>query len=399
MEALLDVFPDTQPIYEAKFFSPNYQPDKVLVTSFSDIEYIISKDAQPENFFNSFRIRLQRPALHVKGIELTRASIPNPLTNIPDSETTFWYFRIPAANLGDPDIFTNGQYLHYVRLLPSYYKPEFIVDNSGNIKYGINRTFVDYEDLLTELNKACLHDLLDNSLTYGTNYTHISGDITFYYNQTNNKFQMVGADPNYFYISAGFEIPLLQTAQAYLFTLSNQQDLFPIQGVPGQPFTPQRTLNMRLGFTWDGTNTQIVFKNTNATNVSIGLINRFRPIPAYSQDVSGSFTATPTFNSMTYTAESYANLVNTNCVNIFLDNIGNSSLDSVRDNNLLASVPMNCGNLGVTFYTPAISTPMTKLQNKEIYELYFTMFDDVGNPFWLSQGSAILSLELKLTYE
>jgi hypothetical protein len=163
-------------------------------------------------------------------------------------------------------------------------------------------------------------------------------------------------------------------------------------GFPGQPYVAQRTLNMRLGFSWNGAGSNFLFVNGVPQNPGKILMDRFRPQPLYQSTI-----ATAISSVRTYIAENYADLVYTNCVNVYLDVIGNSSLDSQNNQNLLASVPMNCSNLGVTFFSPVISAPLVHLQNRDIYSFQVTLLDDLNNPFQIS-NCAIVSLELGIKY-
>jgi hypothetical protein len=154
-------------------------------------------------------------------------------------------------------------------------------------------------------------------------------------------------------------------------------------------------LNLRLGFTWNGANLNLFSLGNQPTSTGINnvLAYRFRP-PI-------SFTVTPPILGVlqintTYTAESYANLVYTNCVNLFASFVSGASTDSIRNTQLLASVPMNAQNLGITFYNPVIPKPLTKIL-PEIYQITIQMFTDTGEPYELP-NSAITSVEFALTY-
>ena len=393
-ERILGGFPEKQDIDSKIYHSGIYQPDRILLSSTSDNSpgTIGTLNMVPENTFNQFRITLPRPAIEVKSIELIRASIPNPVANIPDPECTFWYWRIPnSLGTWTNSVFQNQAYLYFVRLLPSYYTPDTLQAQvyTASTRFGFNRTFQDYTDLATELAKSCLHDPTESS---GSNF--ISGDITITYNSTLNKFQFAGTNSAFYYMSAGINQPALLTAQQTLQALSITNDYKnpTLVGFPAQPYQAGRTLNLRLGFSWNGANSNFFFVAGVPQNAGKLLMDRFRPQPNYSS-TQGTSTPTP----VVYTAEYYANLVYTNCVNVYMDIVGNSSLDSENNQNLLASVPMNTANLGVTFFSPIISSPLQKLQTRDIYTLQVSLFDDVGNPFYIS-NCGVVSLELGIKY-
>ena len=391
-EQLLGGFPESQPVANKVYSSVIYQPDRILISSNSDTtsDVIGTFGLEPENSFFKFRVDLPRPAIEISSVELIRASIPNPVTNIPDTETTFWYWRIPTGVTWNASLFLNPAYLYFVRLLPSYYDLNLLQSQSyPATRFAINRTFNDYQDLATELTKACIHDPLEG--IGGVNF--ISNDISITFNSTLNKFQFIGNNVNFFYASAGVNQVALPTAQQALQNISVAFDYVnpTVYGFPGQQFQPFRTMNLRLGFSWNGSNTNFVFIPTPSPSTRL-LLDRFRPLPLY-QSVAASVTST----AVPYTAEFYACLVYTNCVNVYLDIIGNGTLDAQENQNLLASVPMATANLGVTFFSPVISSPITHIQTRDLYSLAVTLLDDVGNPFPIS-NCGIVSLELAIKY-
>lgn len=395
MEALIDqITAETSFQYPKTGFSSHYyQPDRVLISSDQSIDALESQSSQEEEFFYSFTVRLPRPALDVKTIQLVRANIPNPVVNIPDSETTFWYYRIPASVIAAGGNVLQDQYLRFVRLLPSWYKPELNINSSS---YGFNRTFQSYEDLASELAKSCSADPWYDSDPNRCPF--IPNDISLSYNSTQNKFVMTGnnaflnGNRQFYYISAGYtDSNIWGQSASYLLTGSTVEDSFGF--VPGQPFHIYKTLNLRLGFTWNGVNSTLT---TSDSGVNAVFAFRFRPVPPLIMFDGSPSSLQFNTNAISYIAESYANLVNTNCVNIYLDLITGSTLDSERNTNLLAAVPMNATNLGIGFYNPVISNPLTKIMN-QIYEISITLRSDTGEPFWLP-NSAILSLEFAFSY-
>jgi len=602
------------------------QPERVNISSDSDINVTQSQDALNEQNFNSFRVAIPRPFLDVKSIQLLRASIPNAVTNIPNEECVFWYYRIPTftfsgtisvtaptpptqptptpdiegytgatfttagvispalaiigisqvfvgspgagyvtfrcsgavtglaaggrviisgvspagysgtfnvysvpgggfpndfslvlPNLGaaslsgatvrieitdiirwdtvpysvcneagvirgyffppetnpgtvsiyssptltggtigtitrSSDLFMPApsfQYLHMIRLLPSFYKTELFDVSGGqdtnlppNSTYGYNRTFSDYQDLASELATSCLADpAYDLAVEANSTFPlFIPADISITFNQTLNKFIFtgnnisvtVGEDEYLFarYLSAGYnDVNLWNTAlmntndpirffgvpisapQLYAYTADEgTSDYSFIRGASGQPWQIYRTLNLRLGFTWNGSITQIAsYFPINMTvlegsatkaSVVVSYYNRLRPVPNY-VDVAGPFSTslggpTTPYIVTYYTADSYANLVYTNTVSLYADFTGGSTYDSIGNTQLLACVPMNASNLGVTFYNTTLYCPLTKISD-QIYEIEIRMLTDTGAPYNVP-NSAIVSLELALTY-
>ena len=398
------------------------QPERIFITSDDDITQVSSQDANIENSFCRFTVNLKRPALNVKSLQLNRASIPNATSScIPDSECVFWYYRVPAVvsdllpSLRYPTPGTlSAAYLYYVRLLPSYYKKELIDPAYRNL-YGYNSVFQDYQSLADELTKACQHDLSYDNQGYGAAVTNfIPGDISITYDSTLNKFIMTGNNalsgpetPQYFYISAGYNDPNVYAAQQNLQIVTEENDYPIVWNATGQPYKQYKTLNLRLGFTWDG-NSRTVPAQTNYGNVpssKFTLLNRFRPLPSYTPpDPSPIYTPgvgdpNPGLAGIAkdYTAECPANLVYTSIVNLYADIVGGSTSDSSDSaQGYLASVPMATGTLGVSFYTPTIYNALTKISD-QIYQITIEMRTENGDLFYLP-NSAIVSIEFTLTY-
>ena len=210
------------------------------------------------------------------------------------------------------------------------------------------------------------------------------------------------------YLIAGYEIDDVKILQQYIRSVS--QGLggdCDATSVPGQPFIANQTLARRLGFTWDGTGLRTDINTILTEGISYGstialYINRLRPLLPYDivLDVLFEGNELGAFYDVDrnpYTADGYCNLVYSSIINIYTTIIGTSSVDTQRDGNLLAMVPMNCGNLGVAIVDNYINTRLTKIQ-PDIYSIYFELRDENGEPYLLT-NNATVSLLLKLTYD
>jgi hypothetical protein len=268
-----------------------------------------------------------------------------------------------------------------VRLLSSFiYSP----DNYPNPNaYGFNKTFQDYDDLVTELNKSATAD--PNQATLSPNY-YIPGDITFTYNATLNKIVVQGNNyenppgtPQYYYLPVGYQDPNLFTFIANIRSVGGlNENTFPTNG--------QYTLNRRLGFVWTGTFTPNPPLNSFEY---AGLANHTFPKPNY---VDGEVWVPLIY----YTAESFADLVYSANLFLFCDIVGGSSQDNIIDDRLLSVIPMATSNLGVGFPENKISCPLTKI-SENIFQIKFSMRTDTGEPFWLPRN-AYVNVELKISY-
>jgi hypothetical protein len=389
-----------------KLHSFTNQPERVCISSIDDINVSQTQNAIDEESYNSFRVAIKRPFLDVKSIQLLRASIPNAVTNIPDTECVFWYYKLALSVAGVTEAPSLNN-LFMVRLLPSYYKPELFDQNQGQqsatplTTYGWNRTFGSYQDLASELAKSCLRDPLEDSPA--GNPFFLPGDISITFNEQLNKFQFTGNNVTqgngYRYLAAGYEDPIVWQGADILEEDTYQNDYPAILGFPGQPFFVGKTLNLRLGFTWNGIYSTRFFPipftyKSNDISVKNTLFNRLRPVPNYDPSPP-ALEGTP-YLTGTYTANSYADLVYTNSVSLYTDFVGGATYDSVKNTQLLACVPMNASNLGVTFYNTTLYCPLTKISD-QIYEIEIRMLTDTGAPYNIP-NSAIVSLELALTY-
>jgi len=172
------------------------QPALISVSSVN----AINQGQDINSFFNEFTVNLQRPALDVESIQLLQTNIPQCNANIPDTASVFWYYRLSLYKGSIPTV----DNLYYVRLLPSFYKPEFINSSSN---YGFNETFTSYKNLATQLALSTTNDLAVNNYNIysASNYLDIRipfipNDISLTYNSAINKFQMVGNNNTVAYV-------------------------------------------------------------------------------------------------------------------------------------------------------------------------------------------------------
>lgn len=446
LNEIVDQFP-TEAAPSSAYRSFVFQPERISVTSNEDAEPSINPAElygsleqqaghQPAETFSQFRVRFQKSLINVKSLQLLSCVIPNATTNIPDYQTTFFYYRIRSVALANKgawnsstlytagDIVTflgntfaalqnnsnyqpvgvqigvwwtgpitlpvdttrpnyfdlNGEKLFYFSLLPTQgLPPESQVALNES---GFNRTFQDYQDLVTGLNTA---------LQIPQQPTPSANDISFVYNQTVNRIQMVPNATNiaagYYYMPAGYEDPNVVAA------LSAVPDL-----IPEGSYKPGYTLNLRLGFTWNG-----LFPNPAAFSnpwVQTPLINALywylRPCDPAIVSVS-----TEAWNRQIITANSYPDLVNTSCVKVYCDLTAGSTeegqiLGQQQQSGLLSIVPVNTTNLGVGFYQNNFNNPLTKVP-RIISELQIRLVNDQGQPFVLPNSATVL-LELGITY-
>lgn len=488
IQDILDQMPSTMNLNQRKFQSVLYQPDRISLNSQDDV------NAQNETpiGFSRFRCRFLRPVLQVKSCQILRASIPTPVTNIPDTAIVWWYYKLPAnpaynnalpySALNLPFLAPKPQYLRFIRLTASTAPPEQVIPT-----YAQNRYFSDYQDLVNELNIACGSEPLNAAgllPLYPNGPTWEQNDVRFEFDGQNNKitFQGLnagpGPNPTFFYLPASYNDNLIferldydtwnfqvaysvgdivkyrgenyicinqpfpswvvNTAYAqgtkvaynrrifiarnaiassqfppptdltnWAFSATNDTPLFSadwsyyepaanlLQLVLGSeqnifgytesisttyqtPVIIGQTLNLRLGFTWNGS-----FEGW------ADYVNQARPLVQNQGE-------TPTYSSFRF-GNTYPNLVNTGCVYVYADFINGSTQDSAGNSGLLCCVPLNTANNAVAFFQATINTPLLKLP-ANLTEMEIRMLDDNGSPFFLPD-SAVVNLELQFTYE
>lgn len=366
MEDLTQHFPDTIPFAHSHYHSLVYQPDKVSLNSYDTI-------VEPDTVFNSatYTIRLAKPALNVKSVDLLRASFPTPVTNIPDQCCTFWYYRYPSGSTLPTYVADlNATYLKCIRLQPSWTPPDLV-----GTQYAYNRTFTDYNDLVSELNKAAANDPFSATIQF------LANDITFSYNATYNKIVMTGNSATSSYCIAGQQDKNVAAAVAQLqINTSYPGGVFGYAG-QGQPYsTSGLSLAQKLGWTWNGA----------FITDRIDFANQFRPPLPY------ILLGSTLISTRTNIANNYANLVNTACVYVYVDWVGGSSQDSQGNGGLLGAIPLNTGNNAVGFFDKVISNPLTKIP-PQIQEIRVLLKDENGNNFYLPL-TAQINLEVGFSY-
>jgi len=353
-----------------------FMPERISFNSKDD-----SNILNNNGYYNQFTVNLRNPVLSAKTIDILKTTIPIITTNIPNSETTFWYYKLPAqdyhGNLAP--VALDIAYLRCIRLQDSSYPREFIPST-----YPINRYYNTYSDLLDDLNLACVYDRLNPYFT--------ANDISFDLDLSANKFSFTGSDPlhiqgssfvGFYYLPADANDPNVKIAQANLASQASFGNAFGFEGFPSQSYVIGRTLNTRLGF---------VNNYTGLSQSSIAFINQLRPTYTYPP---ASFAAVYTGGNQT--AQSYANLVYSQNVNIYCNITAGSAYSSENGGlgNFLLAVPLNTTPLGVSYFTNTQRYPL-KIP-PEIYSLTFIFKTDTGLPFYFPVSENI-SIETGFTY-
>ncbi len=457
IDEIIGQFPETVQINQ-HYSSALFQPDRISLCSNDDLitssglngnlavvleTYGPNTGHFPQEMFNQFRIRLSKPLRNVKSIQLLSAVIPNATTNIPDTQTFFWYYRIRSvddslkgaydnlilyssgdivtslgneyvciqiASQGNPP--TNTTYwkqivlpadttrpnyydlsvahLAFVYIAPSYLLCPDSISVAETNKF--NRTYEDYQDLVNALNYCASNNMCSNN-----------NDVQFEYNPVLNKIVLLPQDYlNFFYLPCGYEdlnIPLYQSS----FNVIPLPIALTAAIASQFTWTSQSILNTRLGFTWNGG-----FPNPVTWNGDVWSDPSYYEIFYWYLRISDPILVGPNYMPsppVRLTFNNYPDLVNTSCVRIYADFTFGSTQDSLGSANpldtsqiqgLLSIVPVNAANLGVGFYQNNFNNPLTKIP-KNIPEIGITMLTDQGTPYYLPNSATVL-LELAIEY-
>lgn len=469
LEEIIENFAETEQIKQG-FRSFLFQPERISVSSNNDVVPSNSTTAPAKSdighlqaeTFSSFRVRLNKALVGVKSIQLLSAVIPNAVQNIPDNQIIFFYYRI--RNVADsikgtwdsattylPGDIVSFLGNNYVALLPSlnqqpvgvqldYWwkgpinlpsntiRPNYYDLNPYRIQavyllpsfgfspeyagppYTIyNRTFQSYDELAASLN-VCANDVLSASTT---------GDIEFTYNAILNKFTVQGTQFGVYYLPCGYEDTNIPLAMGLITTDPTNSPLVDLSTYKlSDIYSPGYSLNLRLGFTWNGLFESPLAENPFFVQPYVAPVVGPPPVPAIPYSISTLplevwtymrpadpavrlFTANGPgvpgdYTEQILTANSYGDLVNTSCVRVYCDITFGSTQDSDGNGGLLTTIPVNTTNLGVTFYQNNFNNPLTKIP-KTITEIGIRMLTDQGRPYNLPNSATVL-LELGVEY-
>lgn len=334
---------------------------------------------------------------------------------IPSSTSIFWIPQTPVSSnpvLSEWNVSTTYTQFQVVSYQGLMYVSTFSGSNTGsvptaNIRWAL-RNYVAWTNgssynigKLVIYNENLYQSLINSNTTptsNATNWTLLGSPINAW------AYSSYSVLTGLYGLTSEFDMVEIRANGVYTIN-------FPY-GVGGQPYNPnpKRLLNSILGFTWNGSFTPSTLTNIEPYSILILtttqqplLYNRLRPVPDYrtsiappgllGAEVGQDATAT---TSLTYTADSYANLVYSSIISIYADVVKASSVDTQGTTTLLALTSMNCGNLGIAFWSNYLENPLLKVQG-DIYSISIQFRDEFGEPFMLS-NNAVATLTFKLKY-
>ena len=331
-------------------------PDKIVCDAFSDTTI---KNNTIGGAYNSFTNQLNTPILGLKGVQLLRMNFVNSLLQLNDNaQLMFFYYRSADINIIDPTK------LRCVRLYPSNYVPAPLFTS-----YVKNKYFNNVPELVQALNAAASTggDDLSNNPIWQVN------DVAFSYSLTERKITFTGADINVQYAPAAADDP---NVLAYLATNAITMNAY--NGIIVQNYALKQSMNARLGFAqsyynrgiwWSGSSKQGVATSTGVAQIGgVGII-----------------------------ADAFPILIAAQTINVYLNIIVGSGLDSKTNKNLIASIPVEQASQFIGSYTlTSVEQPASTVAN-EAYTFTFTFTDEFGNPYYMNANNNT-TLELNLFY-
>lgn len=330
-------------------------PDRLGVDAYSD------PNLQNQNalgVYSGFTNVLQTPILNAKGIQLLNANIINSATQLGDGQLIFWFYyhSSVATNL------RSLANLRCVRLHPANFVPYF-----GFTAFTKNRYFNNGTELAAALNQAA--SASGESTTYNPLWIGTGAGLSFSFDTTTRKMSVS--------VSSGFvglaaaDDPFVLDALRGTTNPNNRirMNAFNSSGTYAtatlQPYVEGQSMNARLGFAmrvntrplWSASNSQYGIATSTGAPIGTGQ------------------------GATSIEGDAYPVLLATQNVNVYVDVITGSGIDSSGRKNLLASIPLAVAPLCVNNYTPnGLDAPALSVPN-EVYSLRVELRDDYGQPF------------------
>jgi len=90
-------------------------------------------------------------------------------------------------------------------------------------------------------------------------------------------------------------------------------------------------------------------------------------------------------------------LVYSSIINVYATIAGAKTLDTQRDTNLIGTMAVSAGNLGIAFAASFIDTPLDQYEG-DIYNITFDFRDEYGEPYPFT-NNAVVSMTFRMRYK
>jgi hypothetical protein len=314
------------------------RPNRITLDAYSDATL---KNTGGNGVYSSFTNNFTTPVLNAKAIQLLNANIINSSLQLNDYSLMFFY-RYGVSNS-----------FRCVRLHPASFVPY-----AGYTAFVKNKYWNDVDELVAALNTAATAGGDDG--TFNTLWE--AGTIQFAYDEATRRITI--SNPSGLTISpvaaddpqvlTPLSIPTNKTIAMNAFNGDNT-----IAGATPQPRRAGFTMNARLGFAMSYYNRGLWWTSSSTIGnaSSIG-------VPATSVE-----------------ADAYPILLGTQNVNVYLDIVNGSGMDTQNRKNLAGTIPIEFAPLNINNYT--FSSLQAELMSvpSEIYGVNVLLLDDNGAPF------------------
>ncbi len=325
------------------------RPNRITLDAFSDKNL---KTTGNNGVYSSFTNQFTTPVLNAKAIQLLNANIINSTLQLNEYSLMFFYY---ASNTQAGMCVASN--LRCIRLFPASYVPA-----TTQTAYVKNKYYNDVDELVADLNTAATAG--GDSVTYNPRW--VAGQVVFSYNDATRRISIVGNGTTYIAPAAADDPNIaiyLATANQAPRMNSYVNASAGYATAPLQPYRAGFSMNSRLGFAMSYL----------ATGLYWG-----------SQSVRGCATSIGTpLNSSTILVEADANpiLLGVQNVNVYLDIVAGSGMDTQNRKNLAGVIPIQFAPLNINNYD--FSSLQSELMSvpSEIYGVSVLLLDDNGFPF------------------
>ena len=314
------------------------RPNRITLDAYSDPTL---KSSPNNGVYSSFTNTLTTPVLNAKAIQILNANFVNSSLQLNDYSLMFFYRYGTGA----------GSF-RCVRLHPASFVPY-----NGFTQFVKNKYFNDCTELVAALNQAAV--ATGDSNTYNTLFE--ANTISFSFDEATRRITITSP-------SGAVITPVAADDPAVLALM-----------------TPSNTSIMMNGFTGDNTIDRATYQPRQSgfsMNARLGFAMSYltRGLWWNGNSVVGNACATGV-RAVSVEADANPILLGNQNVNIYLDIVNGSGMDSQNRKSLAACTPIEVAPLNINSYT--FSSLQAELLSvpSEIYEIRVLLLDDNGFPF------------------
>jgi hypothetical protein len=326
--------------------------NKITIDAFSDPS---NEFLGNSGVYSKFTNRLNTPIINAKGIQILNANFVNSALQLNDGYSLMFFYYTNASITA----IRTAANLRCIRLLPSSYIPF-----GGFTAFTRNAYFNTCAELVAALNLAASTG--GDNVTYNPRW--VAGQVTFSYDAVQRKISVTGNGTN-FIAPAAADDPFVSDFLNNTGSFTNQRPVMYGHNATAstyaaatlQPFVVGQSMNARLGF-------------------AMGYFTRGLWWGATSQQGCATATGVPHAVNV-IEADANPILLGAQNVNVYIDIVSGSGLDSLNRKSLAGSIPIEVMPLNINSYTlSSVEKPLVNVP-AEIYEITCELRDELGQPF------------------